>query len=86
MIKSILNLKGVSVLNKMEQKKLIKGGGRGCDIGPPGCPCIIPPNHPCLGGGGGNGGSDTGTCFTSSGTIQIPCDQTCPDGSQPFCN
>ncbi len=78
------NLKKLGkVLSKVKQKE-VNGGFGGCDIAPPGCPCIVPPGHPCLNGGGGNGGS-TGACFTSSGIIQISCTLTCPDGSLPFC-
>ena len=79
MKKSILSLG--KALNKKEQQK-INGGI--CDIAPPGCPCIVPPNHPCLSGGSG-GGEDTGVCFTPLGPIQVPCNQTCPNGSAPIC-
>lgn len=85
MLQSILNLKGISILEKKAQKEMVKGGNGGCDIGPPDCPCEIPPGHPCLDGGSGGGGGSTGTCFTPFGTIQVSCDDTCPDGSQPLC-
>lgn len=76
------NLKKIGrALSKMEQKE-INGGFGGCDIAPPGCPCIVPPNHPCLDGGSSGGGS-TGVCFGFPGTF--PCDSTCPDGSAPIC-
>lgn len=82
MKKSILNIG--NALNKSEQKKI--NGSGGCDIAPPGCPCIVPPGHPCLDNDDGNGGNNnTGTCFTLSGPIQVPCNQSCPDGSQPLC-
>ena len=79
MKKSILHLG--KTLSKTEQKEI--NGGR-CDIAPIGCPCIVPPNHPCLGGGGG-GGNDTGVCVTPFGNIVIPCDDLCPNGTQPLC-
>ncbi len=82
MKKTILKLG--KTINKSEQKK-INGGFGDCDIAPPGCPCHVRPGHPCLNGGGGTGGS-TGVCFTSFGIINVPCNSTCPDGSQPICS
>jgi hypothetical protein len=79
-MKKLVNLG--KALTKTEQKEI--NGGL-CDIAPPGCPCIVPPGHPCLGGGGGGGGSDTGLCVTPFGNIYIPCDDLCPDGTQPIC-
>ncbi|WP_426048027.1 bacteriocin-like protein [Chryseobacterium sp. NFX27] len=78
-------LKNLQKLNRENLKK-VHGGGRSpiCDIGPEGCPCIIPPGDPCLGGpGGGGGGEDLGYCPDSQ--TYIPCNQTCPDGRDPFC-
>lgn len=78
-------LKNLQKLNREILKK-VHGGGRSpiCDIGPEGCPCIIPPGDPCLGGpGGGGGGEDLGYCPDSH--TYIPCNQTCPDGRDPFC-
>ncbi len=81
MKKSILNLG--KPLSKEEQQKV--NGEFGCDIAPPGCPCIVPVNHPCLGNNGGGGDSLLGTCFTSFGTYQIPCNRNCNDGTKPIC-
>lgn len=81
MKKSILNLG--KTLTKAEQKK-VNGEFGGCDIAPPGCPCIVPPNHPCLDGGNGGGGS-TGVCFGPFGPYNVPCNSTCNNGTQPIC-
>lgn len=79
-------LKKLQKLDRENLKK-INGGGREpiCDFGPVGCPCIIPPGDPCLGGGGGgtNPGTDLGYCPDNQS--YIPCDQTCPSGMSPFC-
>ncbi|KFF20544.1 hypothetical protein [Chryseobacterium sp. JM1] len=79
-------LKKLQKLDRENLKK-INGGGREpiCDIGLEGCPCKIPPGHPCLGGGGGgtNPGTDLGYCPDNQS--YIPCDQTCPSGMSPFC-
>ena len=80
MKKSILQVG--TKLNREEQKRI--NGGL-CDIAPPGCPCIVPPGHPCLGGSGGGGGN-TGVCIIFPfGPVPTPCDQLCPDGTQPIC-
>jgi hypothetical protein len=78
-------LKNLKKLNRTDLKEIQGGGGPGkCDIGPIGCPCIIPPGDPCLGGDpGGPGGPDYGYC-TDSGTY-ILCTETCPNGLQPLC-
>lgn len=81
MKKSILKLG--TALSKAELQN-INGQIGGCDIAPPGCPCIVPPNHPCL-SGGGNGVGNTGVCFTPFGSYTISCDSTCKDGTQPIC-
>ncbi|MDR6515133.1 bacteriocin-like protein [Chryseobacterium camelliae] len=77
-------LKNLKKLNRYDLKE-INGGKEICDIGPEGCPCKIPPGHPCLAGGGGPGdpGNPVGYCPDSQ--AYIPCDQTCPNGTQPLC-
>ena len=78
-------LKNLKKLNRENLKK-INGGGKEpiCDIGPEGCPCKIPPGHPCLGGGGGTDpGSNLGYCPDNQS--YIPCDQYCPNGTNPHC-
>lgn len=79
-------LKNLKRLERENLKKINGGIGVGpCDIGLEGCPCKIPPGHPCLGGGGGgtNPGTDLGYCPDNQS--YIPCDQSCPSGMSPFC-
>ncbi|WP_370896486.1 hypothetical protein [Chryseobacterium gossypii] len=78
-------LKKLQKLNRKELKNIKGGSGIGpCDIGPVGCPCEIPPGHPCLGGGDpGDPGSNYGYCPDDQS--YIPCDQYCPNGLQPLC-
>ncbi len=83
MKKTILKLG--KTIRKSDQKK-INGGFGGCDIAPPGCPCRVPPGHPCLNEGGGGTGGSSGVCFTFSGIINVPCSSICPDGSRPICS
>ncbi|NAS31428.1 bacteriocin [Flavobacteriaceae bacterium R38] len=81
MLKSILKLNGVKELEKKELKK-ISGGGFGCDP--------IDGGGGSGGSGGGNGGGPTCFClipgFSPTGFIVdiVPCDSTCPDGTDPF--
>ena len=76
-------LKDLKKLSREALRK-INGGGPGgpCDIAPEGCPCHVPPNHPCLVGGGG-GNDPLGYCPNDQ--TYIPCDQLCSNGTQPFC-
>jgi|GEM_PF-607550 len=80
-------LKNLQKLNRSELKEINGGIGIGpCDIGPVGCPCKIPAGDPCLGGGGdpgGPGGDPVGYCPDSH--TYIPCTQSCPNGTSPFC-
>ncbi|CEJ71923.1 hypothetical protein BN1195_04277 [Chryseobacterium oranimense G311] len=80
-------LKNLQKLDRENLKRINGGGGKPpiCDIGPVGCPCIIPPGDPCLGGGGGgtNPGDNLGYCPDNQS--YIPCDQVCPSGMSPFC-
>jgi hypothetical protein len=78
-------LKNLQKLNRQDLKEIHGGGGPGqCDIGPIGCPCKIPPGDPCLGGGPGGGGPDPLGYCPDSGSY-IPCDQSCPNRTSPFC-
>lgn len=71
-------------LNREALRKINGGGGIGpCDIAPIDCPCIVPPNHPCLGGSGGGGTDPVGYCANDH--AYIPCDELCTNGTQPFC-
>lgn len=77
-------LKNFKKLNRADLKGINGAGGSGkCDIGPIGCPCIIPPGDPCLGGSGGGGDPVLGYCPDNQS--YIPCDQTCPNGMSPLC-
>ncbi|WP_332453459.1 bacteriocin-like protein [Chryseobacterium aquaticum] len=77
-------LKNFKKLDRSDLKRINGAGGSGkCDIGPIGCPCIIPPGDPCLGGSGGGGDPVLGYCTDSQS--YIPCDQTCPNGMSPLC-
>ncbi|MGH1520241.1 bacteriocin-like protein [Chryseobacterium sp. JK1] len=79
-------LKNLKKLDRSNLREIQGGVGIGlCDIGPIGCPCKIPPGHPCLGGGtgGGNPGPDLGYCPDSQSYIL--CTETCPNGMSPYC-
>lgn len=77
-------LKNLQKLDRKDLKSIIGGVGIGpCDIGPIGCPCKIPPGHPCLGEDPGDPGTDDGYCPDSH--TYIPCNQFCPNGNSPFC-
>lgn len=79
-------LKNLKKLDRSNLREIQGGVGIGlCDIGPEGCPCKIPPGHPCLGGGGGvePGGPDMGYCPDTQS--YIPCTQTCANGMSPHC-
>jgi len=78
-------LKNLKKLNRGDLKE-VNGGGRICDIGPVGCPCIIPPGDPCLGGGGGPGGPvDPPMGYCPDSQNYIPCTESCPNGMSPLC-
>ena len=80
-------LKNLKKLNRTDLRE-IHGGIKIdlCDIGPVGCPCKIPPGHPCLGGGSGSGGgTDPNMGYCPDIKDYIPCTETCPNGMSPFC-
>lgn len=79
-------LKNFQKLDRENLKK-INGGGKDpiCDIGLEGCPCKIPPGHPCLGGGGGGTDPGSGLGYCPDNQSYIPCDQACPSGMSPLC-
>lgn len=79
-------LKNLKKLNRTELREVQGGvGAEICDIGPLGCPCKIPPGHPCLGGGSGGGPVSTDLGYCSDSQSYIPCVETCPNGTKPLC-
>ncbi|MBC8756662.1 hypothetical protein H2O64_18460 [Kordia sp. YSTF-M3] len=75
MLKKILIITGTKTLSKAEQTEIL-GGGLSSD--------------PISGGGGGSGGGGTNDpmpcfCIIFGQANLVPCNSTCPDGTQPFC-
>ncbi|MGH1383537.1 hypothetical protein [Kordia sp.] len=75
MLKKILSISGTKTLNKTEQVKVNGGLFNPDPISGPG------------GGGGSGGNNDPMPCFCIifGQATQVPCNSTCPNGTQPFC-
>lgn len=76
MLKKILSINGAKTLHKIEQVKVY--GGRVS-------PDPISGDDDNNNGGGGSNDPMPCFCIRLGQAYQVPCNSTCPDGSQPLC-